>query len=36
MRFRSEAQEAAPDELLLQRGLAQPADYGRLLLKLLP
>ena len=30
----SEAQEAACDEVLIQQRVAQPADYGRLLLKL--
>lgn len=30
----SEAQEAACDELLIQKRLAQPVEYGRLLLKL--
>ena len=30
----SEAQEAACDELLIQRRVAQPVEYGRLLLKL--
>lgn len=30
----SDAQEAACDECLIQRGLVQPAEYGRLLLKL--
>jgi beta-lactamase regulating signal transducer with metallopeptidase domain len=30
----SEAQEAACDELLIQRQIAGPADYGRMLLKL--
>ncbi len=30
----SEAQEAACDELVIQRQAAQPADYGRLLVKL--
>ncbi|HEY4313096.1 MAG TPA: M56 family metallopeptidase [Pirellulales bacterium] len=29
----SEAQEAACDEMLIQNGVAQPADYGRLLAK---
>ena len=30
----SEVQEAACDEMLIQKRVAQPADYGRLLLKL--
>ncbi|HZZ80780.1 MAG TPA: M56 family metallopeptidase [Gemmataceae bacterium] len=34
MRRWSEAQEAACDELVIQRRVAQPAAYGRLLLKL--
>ena len=34
IRLWSEAQEAACDELVIQQGVAQPTDYGRLLLKL--
>jgi beta-lactamase regulating signal transducer with metallopeptidase domain len=34
VRHWSEAQEAACDELLIQQRLAQPVEYGRLLLKL--